>query len=228
MAAGHALSGHIPHDHHHLLGVAQDDIEVATNLTGGLEPGVDIEPGAGQLAGDVALEDAGLYIAGDAHLAGDFFFHGIGIGLGGEVGLDAGPNLEGLKRLGEVIVAANLEAAGLVLDILQAGEEHDGDVAVGGFLTQQAADLEPVDAWHDHIQHDEVGRGLVDGPKGGLAREGDTQAVVALEHLDEGVDIRFGVIDYENPGFRQVDHGSFHRRGFFRRESRRVMASSNS
>ena len=69
--------------------------------------------------------------------------------------LHAGAELAQRERLGDVVVGAELEAEDLV-DLLGLGREHDDRHRRA--RAQAPAHLEPVDAGHHHVEHDEVER----------------------------------------------------------------------
>ena len=64
------------------------------------------------------------------------------------------------ERLGHVVVAAEREAADLVLGRIACGEEEDREPRA--LAAQAARHLEPVDVRHHDVEHGEVGREALD------------------------------------------------------------------
>ena len=113
-------------------------------------------------------------------------------------GPDAGRELLGGERLGEVVVGAGLEPGHHVVGVGPGGDHDDRDVAVAA---DRPADLEAVDAReHDVDQHD-VGGVAVERVEGVLAVVGllDGPALVLEGHLDRGADA-FVVFDGQDAG----------------------------
>jgi len=122
--------------------------------------------------------------------------------------VDAHLHLEHLERLGQVVVAADLEAARLVLHVLERAEEHDGDLFRRLVRADPAAHVVAVDArGHHDVEQHEVGWVLLDAAKGGRAVERDAQLVVFTQRLHQHVHVRFHIVDDEDPALGEILHG---------------------
>ena len=76
-------------------------------------------------------------------------------------GADAGDELVEAERLRDVVVAAEREAADLVLDGVAGGQEEHRR-AVAACAEQALLDLEAVEVGEHHVEHDEVGAEVLD------------------------------------------------------------------
>src|SRR6266849_2147542 len=78
------------------------------------------------------------------------------------------------KRLGQIVVRAQIERRDLVAFSIQRGQHDDGN---GGMLTHAPADLKSIHAWHHDVQYQQMG--VFPFPQ----RQG-FQAVACLKHLE--------------------------------------------
>ena len=191
-----------------VVGRAENFIEVAANLLCRLDDRVHVQIGVAGCRLEIGGQDAHLDLAGDSQVAGHRLANGVGIRLGLEQRPDASLDLEHLERLRQVVVAADLEPAGLVLDVLERAQEHDRQLARRLLRAKLAADFVAVDARHHDVEEHEIRRALLDAAKSGRAIERDAQLVLAAQRLDQDVDIRLRVIDDENAALGQILHVS--------------------
>ncbi len=137
---------------------------------------------------------------------------------------DAGRQLLGGERLGQVVVGTRLEARHDVVGV-GAGRDHDDrDV---GHPADGAADVEAVDAGqHDVDQHD-VGRLALEGVERLLAGVGllDRPALVLERQLDRGADALV-VLDQQDPHAAARRRRTSHPWRFARSTTPTSMASS--
>ncbi len=126
--------------------------------------------------------------------AGDLLLDGVAVGLRLEQRPHARFHLEHLEWLGQIVIRSRLEAACLVLHLLERREKHDRHV--GGFwhLAQPAAHLIAVQAGHDDVEQHEIGWGARRNLQRGCSVHRDTELVIGLQALDEDVEIGFGVV----------------------------------
>src|SRR5690606_5399620 len=123
---------------------------------------------------------------------------------------DAGRQLLGGERLGQVVVGTRLEARH---DVVGGGAGRDHDDRDVGHPADGAADVEAVDAGqHDVDQHD-VGGLALEGVEGLLAGVGllDRPALVLERQLDRGAD-PLVVLDRQDAGTHGQDRASSARR----------------
>ena len=189
------------------VGDSQHLVEIAADLTGRLDDGVDVEAGSFRGGRQIGGQDAHLDLAGDPEVPGHRFANRVGVGLGLEQRPDSRLDLQHLERFGQVIVAAHLEALCLVLDVLERAEEHHRQFARRLAGAQLPAHLIAVETRHHDVEQHEVGRVLLDAAKRGGAVEGDAQLVLAPQRLDQDVDIGLDVVDDENAAVGEVLHG---------------------
>ena len=83
----------------------------------------------------------------------------------------AGPQLEGVERLGHVIHGAEVQALHLVFDVRGAREEKDGDHAQFRLGLHGPANIEPGHIGHVNVEQDQVGLFPAGGGKSGRAAE---------------------------------------------------------
>src|SRR5579862_9248139 len=127
---------------------------------------------AAGMPGEV-IEQAELGSSGGGELASHAELHGAGVngdvlegdggGRGGaleaaEDSLDAGEELAGSERLGDVVVGSELEAEDALVFSRTRGEEDDGDGAQRGVVAETAADVESVAAGDHDVEKKERGR----------------------------------------------------------------------
>ncbi len=67
-------------------------------------------------------------------------------------GLDAGHQLTGSERLGDVIVRAQLQAKNAIVFARAGGEENDGNRGKAGMATQTAAHIETISAGNHDVE----------------------------------------------------------------------------
>src|SRR5580658_9443548 len=194
----------------------------------GVEEVIAAEDAAG-MAGEV-VEEAEFSGGGSGESAAHAELHGAGVDLdvfkgdgrrrGGaleaaEDGLDAGEQLAGRERFGDVVVSAEFKAEDAVVFSGTGGDEDDGDGAEGGMIAQAAADVEAVSAGNHDIE-EEKGGGLalgLGGEIGGGGIDAGGKAGGFQVMLDQARDI--GVILKHKDGLAQ-SRGSFprHRSGW--------------
>ena len=97
---------------------------------------------------------------------------------------DAGRQLVGVERLGDVVVGAEVEALRLVGGRALGREEDHRHRAL---LAELAHDLDPVEVRHDDVEEDDVGADLLGLGEGVLAagRGDDPEALLAQRDGDE-------------------------------------------
>ena len=78
---------------------------------------------------------------------------GLRAGRPAQDGADAGGQLVGMERLGDVVVGAEVEALGLVGGRALGGQQDDRDRTA---LAQLAHDLDAVEVGHDDVEQDDV------------------------------------------------------------------------
>ena len=101
------------------------------------------------------------------------------------------------ERLHEVVVGARVEPRHAVADGVARGQHQHGRVVVGG--AEPAADLQPVEVRHQHVQHHGVGRVKRQAVErlGAVGRELDVVALQPEGPLERRADGRL-VVDDEN------------------------------
>ena len=111
-----------------------------------------------------------------------------------EDGADAGGQLVGMERLGDVVVGAEVEALGLVGGRALGGQQDDRHRPA---LAQLAHDLDAVEVGHDDVEQDDVGPDLLGLLERLLAAAGgdDAEALFAERDRDELGDARLVVGD---------------------------------
>ena len=109
------------------------------------------------------------------------------------------------ERLHEIVVGAGVETGDAVGDLVAGGQHQHRRVIAP--VAQDPADRQPVGPGHEHVEHDGVGRELVDPQQRVVAVDRGVH-VVALEPqraLDRLADVRV-VLDDEHaallPGWR--------------------------
>ena len=105
------------------------------------------------------------------------------------------------EGLHEVVVRARVEACDPVRDLV-AGRQHQYRRVVAA-VAQDATDGQPVGAWHQHVEHDHVGRQVVDAEQRVVAVDGGVH-VVAFEPkraLDRLAHVRVVFDDEDAVGF---------------------------
>ena len=205
---GDALAGDVAQrDQQAVLAEPEHLVEVAPDLPGRLEHRVDVEPRAAPGRAGVRGQEAHLDLAGDPQLALGRRFHRVGVGFGAQQRADAGFHLEHLERLRQVVVAPRLEAAGLVLHVLERAQEHHGQLPGRLPGPQPPAHLVAVESRHDDVEEDEVGRALLDRLEGLLAVEGDRDPVVVPQGLHEDVHVGLHVVDDQDAAVGELLQG---------------------
>ncbi len=118
--------------------------------------------------------------------------------------LHAGHQFGGGERLGEVVVAAELEAEHAVDLAVARGEEDHRDL---GGLAQAPAHLQPVDVGEPHVEHHETGMVRLDRLQPGFAgrRLEDAEAVTRQVQVDEIGDVGLVVDDDDGASFHGVN-----------------------
>ena len=119
---------------------------------------------------------------------------GLGAGRTPQDGADAGGQLVGVERLGDVVVGAEVEALGLVGGRALGRQQDDGDRAP---LAELAHDLDAVEVGHDDVEQDDVRPDLLGLLEGLLAAVGgdDAEALLTEGDRDELGDAGFVVGD---------------------------------
>ena len=122
---------------------------------------------------------------------------------------DAGEQLLDREGLGDVVVAAEGEAADLVLGRVAGGEEEDRGLV--GALAHPPGDLEAVEVGQHHVEQDEVGPELADRAERRLpvGRRLDLVVVEAQGDREDIGDVRL-VVDDEDLADRGVVRGAVH------------------
>ncbi len=114
---------------------------------------------------------------------------------------DAGEQLCGTERFGEIISSAQFEALDDVVDLGFCGDEQDGDVTGMRLGFENPADFVAVHTRHHDIEEDEVdGMGFVAELERLFATGCDFEIVVGFEQAEEHIDIFGGVIDQQQAG----------------------------
>ena len=75
----------------------------------------------------------------------------------GQVGLDPGNDLFGLKRFCDVIHRAQGQALDLVIRIVECGQEDDRNILGLRVVFQARTGLEAIDTGHHYVEQDEIG-----------------------------------------------------------------------
>ena len=201
------LPGHVAQrDHEAVVGGAQHFIEVAANLQCRLDDRVHVQTAVAGCRREIGGQDAHLNIARDAQVAVQRLANGVGIRLRLQKRPDAGLDFEYLERLRQVVVPADLEPAGLVLDVLEGAQKHDRQLARRLLRAKPAAYLEAVEARHHDIEEHEIRRAFLDAAEGRRTIERDAQLVIAAQRLDQDIDIRLRVVDDENAALGKILH----------------------
>ena len=133
-------------------------------------------------------------------------------GLAGpaQQGADPGEQLLERERLHQVVVGAGLEPLDAVGDRVARGQHQDRRAAALG--AKLAADLEPVDAGHEHVEDDQVGADLR-GAREALAAVGGERYLESAElerPLERSAHRRLVVDDQQLPPVeisRSCNHG---------------------
>ena len=202
-----AFARHVSDGREHAVGAEPQDLEeIAAHLAGRLEHRVHIEARSLNLRPDIRRQEARLNLSGNAEVPLRRCLHGLRVRLRLQQRTDAGLHLENLEWLRQIIVAADLEAAGLVVHILERAEKHDRQLAGRLRCAQPAADLVAVDIRHDDVEQNQIGRAPVYRFQGLLSAESNREFVVAAECLDQNVDVRLDVVHDEHPGVGQFLH----------------------
>ena len=204
---GDAFARHVTHGDEHAVGAEPQDLEeIAADLAGRLDHRVHVQPRSLNLRLDVRRQEAHLNLAGNAEVPLRRRLHGLRVRLGLQERTDAGLDFQDLERLRQVVVAADLEPACLVLHILERAEKHDRQLAGRIRCSQPPADLVAVDIRHDDVEQNQIGRAPTDGVERLLSAEGDRELVLTAECLDQDVDVRLDVVDDEHPAVGQFFH----------------------
>ena len=106
---------------------------------------------------------------------------GDGAGRAAQDGPDAGGQLVGMERLGDVVIGAEVETLGLVGRGSLGGQQDDGDRPP---LAELAHDLDAVEVGHDDVEQDDVGSDLLGLEEGFLATVGGDDAEPFLRQGD--------------------------------------------
>jgi len=116
---------------------------------------------------------------------------------------DTGAHLDRIKRLGDEIDGAQIDAAGVVSGIVQAGEKDDGQIPGGRFTAQMLADRKAVHLGHHDIEKDQV-RAAVASQSQGIGRFGGADELVigAAERGGQHLQAARFVIDEQDGGAR--------------------------
>src|SRR4029450_8443864 len=104
------------------------------------------------------------------------------------------------KRLGDVVVGAQLEAEHLVALVHAAGHHDDGDAPGVRILLEPAADLPAVEPGHHDVEEDDGGL-AVPGVANGISaagQDGDLVPFLVEVEPDQLGDVRLG-LDDDNP-----------------------------
>ena len=206
---GDAFARHVADGDEHASGAEPQHFEqIAADLLRRLEHRVHVQPGLLCLRGDIRGQETRLNLARDAEVPLRRGSHRVRVRLRLQQRPDARLDFEDLEWLREVVVAADLEAAGLVRHVLQRAEEHDGQLASRLRGPQPTADLVAIQIRHDDVEQNEIGRVPVDGRDSLLAAERDRQLVVTPERFDQDVDIGLDIVDDEHPAVGQFFQSS--------------------
>ena len=134
-----AFARHVTDGHEHAVGAEPQDLEeIAADLARRLEYRVHVQPRSLNLRRDVRRQKAHLNLAGNAEVPLRRRLHGLCVRLGLQERTDTGLDFQNLERLRQVVVAADLEPAGLVVHILERAEKHDRQLA-GRFRRPQTS-----------------------------------------------------------------------------------------
>ncbi len=171
---------------------------------GGGEGVVDfVGEGGGELAEGFLpmLAEHALVELVDGELHFDALFQLVLELLDAEGGAGAGEEFGLFDGLGEVIMAADLESADLVLHFKFGGEEKDGDVAGVLVGLEAAADFEAVHLGHHDVQNDDIDGLFGEEFEGGAAGVGGQtiEARVLKADLEEAQGLGL-VVNGQNPG----------------------------
>ncbi len=143
---------------------------------------------------EIVRQHAHLDFAGDAQLAGDLLLHRVAVSLRLEQRSHARLHLEHLERFGEVIIGARLEAARLVLNFFERGEEHDRHFGGLRHLAQATANFIAIYARHHDVEQHEIGRRSRGELQCSFAVHREAEFVVGLQAFDEDVEVGLGVV----------------------------------
>ena len=115
-------------------------------------------------------------------------------GRAAQDGADAGGELVGVERLGDVVVGAEVEALGLVGGRALGGQQDHGD---GAALAELAHDLDAVEVGHHDVEQDDVRPDFLGLPQRLFAAVGgdDAEALFAEGDRDELGDPGFVIGD---------------------------------
>ena len=120
------LARHVAeHDAELSLADPKGVVEIAAHLPGGLEHGRDGDRCALAGLGELCRNHAELDLGRDAELGRHGLLERVAVGLGLNQRLDADLDLEHVEGLGHVILGAELEAASLVLDLVEGAQKDD-------------------------------------------------------------------------------------------------------
>ena len=179
---GNAFARDVTQRHEHAVGVEPQDLEeIAADLTGRLERRMHVQSRSLDLRRDIRRQEAHLDLARDEDFPLRRCLHGLCVRLRLQQRTDAGLDLQHLERLGQVVVAADLEAAGLVVHVLERAEKHDRQLAGRLRGAQPSADLVAVDIRHDDVEQNQVGRAPLHGVERLLAAESNRELVLTAE-----------------------------------------------
>ena len=205
---GDALPAHVADRHHQpVLGHAQHLEEIAAHVPRRLDRGVDVEPHAPAGRGEVGREDPHLDLAGDREVPLLGGADRVGVGLRLQQRAHPRLHLQDLERLGEVVVRPQLEAARLVLDVLQRAQEHDGDLAGGGVRAQPPAHLVAVDPGHHDVEQQQVRGAPLHRAQRRFPVQGDAQLEVPAQGLHQHVHVGLDVVHDQHAALRQLLDG---------------------
>ena len=202
-----AFARHVTQRHEHAVGVEPQDLEeIAADLTGRLERRMHVQSGSLNLRRDVRRQEAHLDLAGNEDFPLRRRLHGLCVRFGLQQRTDAGLDFQDLERLGQIVVAADLEPAGLVVHVLERAEKHDRQLAGRLRGSQPSADLVAVDIRHDDVEQNQIGRAPLNGVERLLAAERNRELVLTAECLDQNVDVGLDVVDDEHAAVGQFLH----------------------
>ena len=127
---------------------------------------------------------------------------------------DASDELGPVYRLRHVVVGAGIESADPVSRVLEGRDHHDRQEPSLRKSLDPLAYLEPVQAWHLHVEQHNIGSGRFDRPKCGhpIFRGADL-AVDAIEAGRDELAVRQAVVDHQHDGYATPGRPCFEHRG---------------
>ncbi|MCX6955461.1 MAG: hypothetical protein NTV51_25205 [Verrucomicrobia bacterium] len=180
----------------------------------------DAAAGVGEHDGAVErLAELELRLDAEGEFVGEGFLQEADLQVGG----DAGEDLGRVDGLGDVVERTGLEGAELLLGFVDRRHEEHGHVLALGPGLEVPAGRDAVQARHDEVEQDEVGRGVLQQRERAAATLGDEDLVAGLgERIEQEREVGRGVVDDEDATGGGAAHGGGRAPGWARSRSSRM------